>query len=62
MVLLFLEPIYTSEKTGSDENGKGTEEDPYKSIIQVSYKKCLSDISWWDFTKKNSYLFIPDII
>ena len=28
-------PIYTSEKTGSDENGDGTESKPFKTILQA---------------------------
>ena len=29
------DPIYTSEKHGSDEHGNGTEEKPFKSILQA---------------------------
>ncbi|XP_011197784.2 asparagine--tRNA ligase, cytoplasmic [Bactrocera dorsalis] len=30
-----IDGIYTSEKTGSDENGKGTQDNPYKTILQA---------------------------
>ncbi|WP_165309898.1 hypothetical protein, partial [Enterobacter cloacae complex sp. 4DZ3-17B2] len=32
---LLLEPIYTSEKLGSDENGNGSEAKPFKTILQA---------------------------
>ncbi|XP_055919075.1 asparagine--tRNA ligase, cytoplasmic [Eupeodes corollae] len=32
---LTLEAIYTSEKNGNDETGKGTQENPFKSILQA---------------------------
>ncbi|XP_065157625.1 asparagine--tRNA ligase, cytoplasmic [Atheta coriaria] len=32
------EPLYTSEKNGSDENGAGTEDKPFKTILQAMRK------------------------
>lgn len=34
-IFFFLGAIYTSEKSGSDENGDGTESKPYKTILQA---------------------------
>lgn len=30
-------PLYVSESSGSDESGRGTEEQPFKTILQVSF-------------------------
>ena len=32
---VFLDEIYTSEKHGSDEHGDGTEQKPFKTILQA---------------------------
>ncbi len=40
--LAFSAEIYTSEKKGSDEFGEGTQEKPFKSILQVSHLSVVS--------------------
>ena len=40
-----LPPIYTSEKEGSDENGDGSQDKPFKTLLQVrkwfEYRPCV---------------------
>ena len=38
-------PLYVSESTGSDENGRGTEEQPFKTILQVSLRFIMYSMS-----------------
>jgi len=42
-VLHQLDELYTSERDGSDECGDGTEQKPYKTILQVLVS-CVSSI------------------
>ena len=32
-----VDPLYASESAGSDESGRGTEDQPFKTILQVNW-------------------------